>query len=112
MKILKSGNKFEKGETINKNSQAEFKRKSVKRKTVQYGSNIISLKDIQEEEERRKIINEERIKDLTKNKKKNKDLNEEQIQIKPAFKQKMKKNKHQSPKKNNKPNAYEQAEIE
>ena len=101
MKILKSGNKFEKGETINKNSQAEFKRKSVKRKTVQYGSNIISLKDIQEEEERRKIINEERIKDLTKNKKKNKDLNEEQIQIKPAFKQKMKKNKHQSPKKNN-----------
>ena len=32
MKILKSGNKFEKGETINKNSQAEFKRKSVKRK--------------------------------------------------------------------------------
>ena len=71
---------------------SEFKRKGVKRRTVQYGSNIINLHDIQEEEERRKKINEDRVKDLAKKKKKNQDLTDEQIQIKPAFKQKIKRN--------------------
>ena len=71
---------------------SEFKRKGVKRRTVQYGSNIINLHDIQEEEERRKKINEDRVKDLAKKKKKNKDLTDDQIQIKPAFKQKIKRN--------------------
>ena len=100
MDLLKSVNqdkeKKEKEEKEEKEAPriipSEFKRKGVKRRTVQYGSNIINLHDIQEEEERRKKINEDRVKDLAKKKKKNKDLTDEQIQIKPAFKQKIKRN--------------------
>ena len=97
MKILKS-TKEEKEKEVKEEKEAprinpsEFKRKGRKRRTVQYESNIISLHDIQEEEEKRKKIKEERVKDLAKKKKKNKELTEEQIQIKPAFKQKIKKN--------------------
>ena len=89
MQLLKSTN--QKDNLEQKIVPSEFKRKGKKRKTVQYESNIINLHDIQEEEERRKKINEERIKDLTKKKKKNEDLTEDQMQIKPAFKQKIKK---------------------
>ena len=97
MKILKS-TKEEKEKEVKEEKEAprinpsEFKRKGRKRRTVQYESNIITLHDIQEEEEKRKKIKEERVKDLAKKKKKNKELTEEQIQIKPAFKQKIKKN--------------------
>ena len=89
MKILKS-TKEEKEKEVKEEKEAprinpsEFKRKGRKRRTVQYESNIISLHDIQEEEEKRKKIKEERVKDLAKKKKKNKELTEEQIQIKPA----------------------------
>ena len=97
MDLLKSVNQ-DKGKKEKEEKEApriipsEFKRKGVKRRTVQYGSNIINLHDIQEEEERRKKINEDRVKDLAKKKKKNQDLTDEQIQIKPAFKQKIKRN--------------------
>ena len=83
-----------KSDVVKKEKEAnnDFRRKGRKRRTtVQYESNIINLKDIQEEEEKKTKIKEERVKDLTRKKKKNKDLPEEQIQIKPAFKQKMKK---------------------
>jgi hypothetical protein len=93
-----------------KESNNEFKRKVKRRRaTVQYESNIINLKDIQEEEERRKKIKEERVKDLTRKKKQNKDLPEEQIQIKPAFKQKMKKKEEKS---TSKPKIIEKIEDE
>ena len=96
MKILKS-TKEQKEKEVKEEKEAprinpsEFKRKGRKRRTVQYESNIITLHDIQEEEEKRKKIKEERVKDLAKKKKKSKELTEEQIQIKPAFKQKIKK---------------------
>ena len=96
MKILKS-TKEEKEKEVKEEKEAprinpsEFKRKGRKRRTVQYESNIITLHDIKEEEEKRKKINEERVKDLAKKKKKNQELTEEQVQIKPAFKQKIKK---------------------
>jgi hypothetical protein len=97
MQLLKSTNKKnEKEEKEEKEAPkiapSEFKRKGRKRRTVQYESNIITLHDIQEEEERRKKIKEERVKDLVKKKVKNQDLSEENMQIKPAFKQKIKKN--------------------
>ena len=80
-----------------KEANNDFKRKGRKRRTtVQYESNIINLKDIQEEEEKKNKIKEERVKDLTRKKKYNKDLPEEQIQIKPAFKQKIKKKDEKS----------------
>ena len=110
MKILKS-TKEEKEKEVKEEKEAprinpsEFKRKGRKRRTVQYESNIISLHDIQEEEEKRKKIKEERVKDLAKKKKKNKELTEEQIQIKPAFKQKIKKNSN-SKSKSKKKNLY------
>ena len=71
-----------KNESTKKNSKDEktFTRKGRKRRTVQYESNIINLKDIQEEEARRKI-NEERIKDLTRKKKQANDLPEAQSPI-------------------------------
>ena len=97
MKILKSTKEKEEKEVKEEKeapriNPSEFKRKGRKRRTVQYESNIITLHDIQEEEEKRKKIKEERVKDLAKKKKKNKELTEEQVQIKPAFKQKIKKN--------------------
>ena len=94
MQLLKSTNKkSEKDEKeAPKIAPSEFKRKGRKRRTVQYESNIITLHDIKEEEERRKKIKEERVKDLAKKKVKNQDLSEEYIQIKPAFKQKIKRN--------------------
>ena len=94
MKILKSTKEKEVKEEKEapRINPSEFKRKGRKRRTVQYESNIITLHDIQEEEEKRKKIKEERVKDLAKKKKKNKELTEEQVQIKPAFKQKIKKN--------------------
>ena len=97
MKILKSTkekqeNEIKEEKEAQRINPSEFKRKGRKRRTVQYESNIISLHDIQEEEEKKKKIKEERVKDLAKKKKKNKDITEEQIQIKPAFKQKIKKN--------------------
>jgi hypothetical protein len=84
-----------KGDMIKKDKDPnEFKRKGRKRRTtVQYESNIINLKDIQDDEEKKNKIKEKRIKDLTRKKKQNNDLPEEQIQIKPAFKQKIKKKK-------------------
>ena len=101
MQLLKSTKEDEK-EPPNKIAPAEFKRKGKKRRTVKYESNIITLHDIQEEEERRKKIKEERVKDLTKKKTKNQDLPEDQIQIKPAFKQKLKKNSKSKSKTKNK----------
>ena len=94
MKILKSTKEKEVKEEKEapRINPSDFKRKGRKRRTVQYESNIITLHDIQEEEEKRKKIKEERVKDLAKKKKKNKELTEEQVQIKPAFKQKIKKN--------------------
>ena len=102
MQLLKSTDVEEKEQ--NKIAPSEFKRKGKKRRTVQYESNVITLHDIQEEEERRKKIKEERIKDLTKKKKKNQELSDEQMQIKPAFKQTLKKNstsKHENKDKTN-----------
>ena len=77
-------------ELAKKNNKDEktFTRKGKKRRTVQYESNIINLKDIQEEENKRKI-KEERIKDLTRKKQQNNNLPEEQVELKPAFKQKL-----------------------
>jgi serine/threonine protein kinase len=87
-----------KGDVIKKDKdQNDFKRKGRKRRTtVQYESNIINLKDIQDDEEKKNKIKEKRIKDLTRKKKQNNDLPEEQIQIKPAFKQKIKKKEEKS----------------
>ncbi len=91
-KILNTNN-----EPIKKNSKEDkmFNRKGRKRRTVQYESNIINLKDIQDDEDKRKI-KEERIKDLTRKKKQNKDLPEEQVELKPAFKQKLSKKRDNS----------------
>jgi hypothetical protein len=74
----------------------EYKRKGNKKRTVQYESNIIKLKDIKDDEEKKNKIKEGRVKDLTRKRKENKEVPEEQIQIKPAFKQKIKKNKEKS----------------
>ena len=83
-----------KSSTMKKEKEKEsndFKRKGRKRRTtVQYESNIINLKYLPENEEKKKKIEELRIKKLTK-KRSQKKLPDEQIQIKPAFKQKMKK---------------------
>lgn len=81
-----------KNESTKKNDKDEktFNRRGKKRRTVQYESNIINLKDIQDEETRRKI-KEQRVKDLTRKKKQNNELPEEQVELKPAFKQKLKK---------------------
>ena len=71
----------------------EYKRKGNKKRTVQYESNIIKLKDIKDDEEKKNKIKEGRVKDLTRKRKENKEVPEDQMQIKPAFKQKIKKNK-------------------
>ena len=83
---------------MNKKEGNDFKRKGKKRRTVQYESNIINLKDIEDEEEKKKKIKEERVKDLAK-KKENKNLPEDQMELKPAFKQKIKKKNEKSKKK-------------
>ena len=88
-----------------KKEEGDFKRKIRKRKTVQFESNnIINLQDIKDDDQK-KIIKEGRVKDLTR--KRTKDVTDEQIQIKPAFKQKIKKTgdrsrSKQKNKKNNK----------
>ena len=89
--LLKSTNT---DETENKIVPSEFKRKGKKRRTVQYEKNTMSLQEIQEEEIKKKNIKQERLKDLVKKKKKKDekdDITDEQMQIKPAFKQKIKK---------------------
>ena len=83
---------------------ADFKRKGRKRRTVQYENNLITLKDIPDDDDKKKI-KEGRVKDLTRKRKQKEGVPEEQMQIKPAFKQKIKKGKDQSkskskPKKN------------
>ena len=106
-KILKSTNtniKKSSNNLKNKIEPSEFKRKGRKRRTVQYESNIINLKDIQEEEERRNKIKEGRVKDLTRKRKQNQDVPEDQLQIKPAFKQRIKKKDEKSNPKNDKKN--------
>ena len=107
-KILKSTNtnlKKSSNNLKNKIEPSEFKRKGRKRRTVQYESNIINLKDIQDEEERRNKIKEGRVKDLTRKRKQNQDVPEDQLQIKPAFKQRIKKKEEKSnPKKDKKNN--------
>ena len=92
-KMLQSTNPLKKSTnmTKNKNDPNEFKRKGRKRRTVQYESNLINLKDIQDEEENSKKIKEGRVKDLTRKRKQNQDVPEDQLQIKPAFKQSIKK---------------------
>ena len=93
---IRNNKKKDTNSPINNSSKinpSEFKRRGAKRRTVQYGSNVINLQTVAEEEEKRKKINEERIKDLVKKNTKNyKNISEEQVQIKPAFKQKIKKN--------------------
>ena len=86
-----------KNESTKKTDKDEktFNRRGKKRRTVQYESNIINLKDIQDEETRRKI-KEQRVKDLTRKKKQNNELPEEQVELKPAFKQKLKKKRDNS----------------
>ena len=105
-KLLKSANEQVEGNerkgSPNKIQPGEFKRKGKKRRTVQYESNVITLHDIKEEEEKKKKINEERIKDLTKKKKKKEELSDDQVQIKPAFKQNMKKKDSRSKSKSKK----------
>ena len=76
---------------LSKKEPTEFKRKGKKRRTVQYESNIITLKDIQDDEEKKNKINEGRVKDLTRKRKQGQELPEDQMQIKPAFKQRIKK---------------------
>jgi serine/threonine protein kinase len=110
-KILKNTNEnsnTKKGSlpNIGKKEVTDFKRKGRKRRTVQYESNIINLKDIQDEEKKNKI-KEGRVKDLTRKRKQNQDLSEEQMQIKPAFKQRIKKNGEKSNSKNKKKNEEE-----
>ncbi len=97
----------------NKKDNNEFKRKGRKRRTVQYESNIINLKDIQDDEEKKNKIKEGRVKDLTRKRKQNNDLSEEQIQIKPAFKQRIKKKdeKSYSKPKNKKKKEEEEKDI-
>ena len=80
----------------NKKDNNEFKRNGRKRRTVQYESNIINLKDIQDDEEKKNKIKEGIVKDLTRKRKQNNDLSEEQIQIKPAFKKRIKKKDEKS----------------
>ena len=81
---------------VNK-KENDYKRKGRKRKTVQYESNIINLKDIKDEDEEKKNkIKEGRVKDLTRKRKQNKDIPEDQMQIKPAFKQTIKKGRDKS----------------
>ena len=94
--LLKSTNQDEKEEFQSKIVPSEFKRKGKKRRTVQYESNVMSLQEIQEEELKKKNIKQERLKDLVKKKIKKDEITDEQIQIKPAFKQKIKKNRHQN----------------
>jgi Ca2+-binding EF-hand superfamily protein len=72
------------------NKETEFKRKGKKRRTIQYEKNVKNLKDIQEEEEKRKKIIKGRVQDLARKKKKGEGIPEEQLQIKPAFKQNIK----------------------
>ena len=96
MQLLKSTNQDEKEEFQSKIVPSEFKRKGKKRRTVQYESNVMSLQEIQEEELKKKNIKQERLKDLVKKKIKKDEITDEQIQIKPAFKQKIKKNRHQN----------------
>ena len=97
----------------NKKDNNEFKRKGRKRRTVQYESNIINLKDTQDDEEKKNKIKEGRVKDLTRKRKQNNDLSEEQIQIKPAFKQRIKKKdeKSYSKPKNKKKKEEEEKDI-
>ena len=94
-----------------KKEVTEFKRKGKKRRTVQYESNIINLKVMQEEEKSK--IKEGRVKDLTRKRKKNQNVPEEQMQIKPAFKQRIKKSgeKSNSKSKNKKKNEEEDKET-
>ena len=94
-----------------KKEVTEFKRKGRKRRTVQYESNIINLKVMQEEEKSK--IKEGRVKDLTRKRKKNQNVPEEQMQIKPAFKQRIKKSgeKSNSKSKNKKKNEEEDKET-
>ena len=107
MKILKSTNpndeeEEKEKEKFNKIIPSEFKRRGAKRRTVQYGSNIINLQAVAEEEEKKKRINEGRIKDLLKKNTKNyKDYTDDQAQIKPAFKQKLNKIKNKLEKEGN-----------
>ena len=94
-----------------KKEVTEFKRKGRKRRTVQYESNIINLKAMQEEEKSK--IKEGRVKDLTRKRKQNQNVPEEQMQIKPAFKQRIKKGgeKSNSKSKNKKKNEEEDKET-
>ena len=104
MQLLKSTNQDEKEEFQSKIVPFEFKRKGKKRRTVQYESNVMSLQEIQEEELKKKNIKQERLKDLVKKKIKKDDITDEQIQIKPAFKQKIKKKSTSKSKPKNKNN--------
>ena len=94
-KILQnSNNKLKKSTNqiiVNKREGIDIKRKGKKRRTVQYESNIINLQDVKDDEGKENKIKEGRVKDLTRKRKKNKELPEDQIQIKPAFKQRIKK---------------------
>ena len=89
-KMLQSTNSPLKKTNNGKKEGNEFKRKGKKRRTVQYESNIINLKDL-DDEAKKKIISKQRIKDLTRKRKQNKDIPEEQIELEPAFKQRIKK---------------------
>ena len=104
MQLLKSTNQDEKEEFQSKIVPSEFKRKGKKRRTVQYESNVMSLQEIQEEELKKKNIKQERLKDLVKKKIKKDEITDEQIQIKPAFKQKIKKKSTSKSKPKNKNN--------
>ena len=119
-KILKSTNQSPNNNINNKKTSVkneskkevtEFKRKGRKRRTVQYESNIINLKAMQDEEKNK--IKEGRVKDLTRKRKQNQDVPEEQMQIKPAFKQRIKKSgeKSNSKNKNKKKNEEEDKET-
>ena len=94
-KMLQSTNSPLKKTNNGKKEGNEFKRKGKKRRTVQYESNIINLKDL-DDEAKKKIISKQRIKDLTRKRKQNKDIPEEQIELEPAFKQRIKKKDEKS----------------
>ena len=94
-KMLQSTNSPLKNTNNGKKEGNEFKRKGKKRRTVQYESNIINLKDL-DDEAKKKIISKQRIKDLTRKRKQNKDIPEEQIELEPAFKQRIKKKDEKS----------------
>jgi len=94
-KMLQSTNSPLKKTNNIKKEGNEFKRKGKKRRTVQYESNIINLKDL-DDEAKKKIISKQRIKDLTRKRKQNKDIPEEQIELEPAFKQRIKKKDEKS----------------